>query len=146
MRITPNSKTLIDNIFYNNVTKNIISGNITTSISDHLTRFLLISDQNLFSKHQMLSTDEKGSLRNINSMAFEEDLNRVNWNEALTPSEENLNSSFKSVSNIVDRLIDKHCPKKLIPKTKLRTKPKPWITPDLSNSIKIKNIVYKQFC
>ena len=33
--ITPNSKTLIDNIFYNDVTKNI-SENITTSISDHL--------------------------------------------------------------------------------------------------------------
>ena len=36
MRITANSKTLINNIIYNDVTKNIISGNITTSISDHL--------------------------------------------------------------------------------------------------------------
>ena len=36
MRITTNSKTLINNIIYNDVTKNIISGNITTSISDHL--------------------------------------------------------------------------------------------------------------
>ena len=32
MRITANSKTLIDNKFYNDVTKRIISGNITTSI------------------------------------------------------------------------------------------------------------------
>ena len=32
--ITAHSKTLIDNIFYNDVTTNIISGNITTSISD----------------------------------------------------------------------------------------------------------------
>ena len=30
MRITTNSKTLIDNIFYDDVTKNIISGNIIT--------------------------------------------------------------------------------------------------------------------
>ena len=36
MQITANSKTLIDNIFHNDATKNI-SGNITTSISDHLT-------------------------------------------------------------------------------------------------------------
>ena len=36
-QITANSKTLIDNIFYNNLAKNIISGNITTSISDQLT-------------------------------------------------------------------------------------------------------------
>ena len=36
-QITTNSKTLIDNIFYNNLAKNIISGNITTSVSDQLT-------------------------------------------------------------------------------------------------------------
>ena len=79
-------------------------------------------------------------------MAFEEDLKRINWNEALTLSEENPNLSFKTFLDIVDRLIDKHCPKKRIPKTKRQTKSKPWITPALSNSIKIKNRVYKQFC
>ena len=79
----------------------------------------------------MLNTDEKRSFRNINSMAFEEDLKRVNWNEALTLSEENPNSSFKAFLNIVDRLIDKHCPKKPIPKTKRQTKSKPRITPAL---------------
>ena len=52
-------------------------------------------------------------------MAFEEDLRRVNWNEALTDCEENLNLSFKSFLNTGDRLIDKYCPKKPIPKTKL---------------------------
>ena len=66
MQITPYSKTLIDNILYNNMTKNIISGNITTSISDHFTQFLLISNQNPFSKNQILNTDEKRS-RIINS-------------------------------------------------------------------------------
>ena len=49
-RVTANSKTLIDNIFCNDVAKNIISGNTATSISDHLTQFLLISNQNPFSK------------------------------------------------------------------------------------------------
>ena len=47
-RITPHSKSLIDNIFYINITKNIISGNIATSISDHPTQFMLISNQNPF--------------------------------------------------------------------------------------------------
>ena len=140
-RITPHSKNLADNIFYNNATKNIIPGNITTSVSDHLAQFLLISNQNLFSKNQMLKTGEKRSFRNINSMAFEEGLKRVNWNEALTLSEENPNSLFKTFLNIVNRLIDKHCPKKPIPKTKFQTKSKAWITPALSSSIKIKNRV-----
>ena len=66
------------------MTKNIISKNIATSISDHLTQFLLISNQNPSSKNQMLNADEKRLFRNINSMAFEEDLKRINWNEALT--------------------------------------------------------------
>ena len=33
------SRTLIDNMFYNDITKNITSRNITTSISDHLTQY-----------------------------------------------------------------------------------------------------------
>ena len=94
----------------------------------------------------MLNTDEKRSFRNINSMAFEEDLKRINQNQALTLSEKNPNLSFKAFLDIVDRLIDKLCPKKCIPKTKHQIKSKPWITPALSNSIKIKNRVYKQFC
>ena len=76
MRITPHSKTLIDNIFYSNVTKNIISGNIRTSIYDHLAQFPLISNQTPFSKNQTLNTDE------------------------------NPNSSFKAFLIIVDSLID----------------------------------------
>ena len=54
--------------------------------------------------------------------------------------------SFNPFLSIVYRLIDKHGPEKPIPKTNLQTKSKPWITPTLSNSIKIKNRVYKQFC
>ena len=83
-QITANSKALINHMFYNDVTKNIISGNIATSISDHLTQFLLISNQNPSSKNQMLNTDKKRLFGNINSMAFEKDLKRINWNEALT--------------------------------------------------------------
>ena len=44
-RITATSKTLIDNIFYNDFAKKIVAGNITTSISDHLTQYLTIRDQ-----------------------------------------------------------------------------------------------------
>ena len=44
-RITATSKTLIDNIFYNDFTKKVVAGNITTSISDHLTQYLIIKDQ-----------------------------------------------------------------------------------------------------
>ena len=42
-----NSKTLIDNIFSNVTVPNIVSGNLTAPIPDHLPRFLLAS--NIFS-------------------------------------------------------------------------------------------------
>ena len=89
---------------------------------------------------------KKDHLEILILLAFGEDLKKIYWNEALTLPEENPNLSFKTFLDIVDRLIDKHCPKKRIPKTKRQTKSKPWITPALSNSIKIKNRVYKQFC
>ena len=77
----------------------------------------------------MLSTDEKRLFRNINSMAFKEDLKWINWNEALALSAEIPNLSFKAFLDIVDKLIDKHCPKKRIHKTKRQKKKfKPWIT------------------
>ena len=40
-RHTSHSKTLIDNIFSNVISKDIISGNITATISDHLPQFLI---------------------------------------------------------------------------------------------------------
>ena len=40
-RVTANSKTLIDNIFSNTAVPNIISGNLTDSILDHLPQFLV---------------------------------------------------------------------------------------------------------
>ena len=56
-------------------------------------------------------------------------------------SEENPDLPFKAFLDIVDKLIDKYCLKKRIPKTKRQTKSKPWMTPSLSSSIKIKKAV-----
>ena len=39
--ITPRSKTLIDNISYNNFNKSIISEKLITDISDHLAQFII---------------------------------------------------------------------------------------------------------
>ena len=40
-RITRNTKTLIDNIHYNKPLNNIISGNLSSMISDHWIQFLI---------------------------------------------------------------------------------------------------------
>ena len=41
-RITSHSKTIIDNIFFNFISHEIISGNITATISDHLPQFSVV--------------------------------------------------------------------------------------------------------
>ena len=42
-RITNSSRTLIDNIFTNSTSTKIISGNLTSTVSDHLPQFFIIS-------------------------------------------------------------------------------------------------------
>ena len=43
-RVRDNSKTLLDNIFSNAIPSNIIPGNVTLSVSDHLPRFVITSN------------------------------------------------------------------------------------------------------
>ena len=43
-RITDRSQTLIDNIFFNSTSNQIISGNLTSTVSDHLPQFLIYPD------------------------------------------------------------------------------------------------------
>ena len=66
--VTATSKTLIDNIFYNTFTKNILAGNIATSISDHLTQFLITTNKNSLPEKKGRSTYEHtGTILKINS-------------------------------------------------------------------------------
>ena len=43
--ISTTSKILIDNMFFNDITKNIASEYITTSISNHLTQYLIVTNK-----------------------------------------------------------------------------------------------------
>ena len=45
-RVTPHSKTFIDNIFSNSIEDSSISGNLVTTISDHYGQFLLMKKLN----------------------------------------------------------------------------------------------------
>ena len=71
-RTTPTTKTLIDNIFYNNASNNIISENIATSISDHLTQFLLVPGH--LTGIQPHKAEEKISFHNFVPETFEKDI------------------------------------------------------------------------
>ena len=89
---------------------------------------------------------EKTSFYNFDPKTFEKDIENIDWNRTLQIPSRNPNLSFQLFLSKIDNLLDKHYPPKKLSKRELRTKSKPWITPRLSNYIKIKSKLYQQFC
>ena len=59
-QITVSSKTSIDNVFINMISQNVISGNISASIFDHLPQFSIIAEffsNRLFPKSNIFERD-----------------------------------------------------------------------------------------
>ena len=70
--------TLHDNIFINQFNPDIISGNFTIQISDHLASFLIVPNDNqkfLPKKHNITKRDTK----NFNQDIFLQDINQIKW-------------------------------------------------------------------
>ena len=70
------SQPLIDNIFINELQSNIVAGNITTDISDHLTQFVGIPGD----LHTEISSQDihRRNYKNLNSDKFKENFNKIN--------------------------------------------------------------------
>ena len=80
-RITATSKTLIDNIFYNDFTKKISAGSILTFISDHLTQYLLIINQTEVSQNN--NEKETPKIQKFNKKCFLEEFRKLDWENYL---------------------------------------------------------------
>ena len=143
-RITNHSKTLIDNIFSNFISPDIISGNITATISDHLPQFSFVP--NILSnpptqKSNYYERDwSKFKQENFILDYFDKD-----WADLLQIDQQNVNLSLNSFLNNINSILDVHAPLRKVNKYKLKFKTKPWITPALQKSISIKNNLLKKF-
>ena len=119
------------------------SGNLTTSISDHLPQFTII--ENLLSD-TLVKKDVKTLKRDFSkfhSDNFIRDLKSVNWSVA---TQNNPNIGFENFMLIINNLLDKHAPFKEQAKRKEKLRFKPWITKDKISKemIKAKNSQTKQ--
>ena len=74
-RNKPASSSLIDNIFYNGIDEDIMAGNILTSISDHLSQFILIPNNSKIPKPAQ-SKIYRRDFKNMNKEAFLVELKR----------------------------------------------------------------------
>ena len=143
-RITSHSKTLIDNIFSNFISPDIISGNITATISDHLLQFSFVP--NILSNPSTQKSNyyerdwSKFKQENFILDYFDKD-----WADLLQIDQQNVNLSLNSFLNNINSILDVHAPLRKVNKYKLKFKAKPWITPALQKSISIKNNLLKKF-
>ena len=112
-RITSTSATLIDNNFTNDYDNTFRSGNLVTTLSDHLAQILIVQIQNAtrYKESKKVYRDFQENLRNKD--VFSRDLQNTYWNTELQLSSENINVSIEKRISKINNLI---CPIKRIMK------------------------------
>ena len=141
-RITPRSKTLIDNIFFNEINEAALSGNLVTDISDHHAQFL-ITPKILENNPNKVTL--RRSYKNFNNELFKNDLLKTDWESLLKTNLNDVNFSFEQFLLKLNNLLDIHAPFKYS-KRKNEKHNKPWIANGIANSIRKKNNLYKKLC
>ena len=104
-RITPRSKTLTDNIFFNEINEAAISRNLITDISDHHAQFLITP--------KILGNDRskvtlRRSYKNFNNELFKIDLLKTNWESLLKTNLNDVNFTFEQFLLELNNLLDIH--------------------------------------
>ena len=131
-RITSQSKTLIDNIFPNYISQDIVSGNLTATISDDLPKFLIAP--HIFSNVPNSKTNiTECDWSKFNHEEFILDYYSEDWLYTLKLQNNIIDASFQNFFDSMNNIFDKHAP--FITKNKLKFRTKPWITPALQKSI-----------
>ena len=133
-RITPRSKTLIDDIVFNEINKAAISGNLVTDKPDQHAEFLMTP--------KILENDPnkvklRRSYKNFNNDLFKNDLLKTNLHD--------VNFSFEQFLLELNNLLDIHAPFKYSKRNNEKHN-KPWITNGIENSIRKKKKMYKKLC
>ena len=118
-QLTSHSKTFIDNIISNIISPEAISGNLTSTISDHLPQFMIVP--NVFSNPP--SNDANIFERdwsNFDQENFILDYFSIDWDVALKLDEQNVNYSTESFLNKINSLVSNYASLKKISKYKLK--------------------------
>ena len=143
-RIAKTSKTLIDNIFYNQFCSDITSGNLTVGISDHMPQFALIPSSSSQISHHLNKTKKIRKYKQINLTKLNQDLNSIDW--TMTDSDD-INQYGNNFLNVFDQILDTHAPHTNVKVTKnnAKQKAKPWINNEILKLIKLKDKIHHKF-
>ena len=142
-RVTPRSQSLIDNIFSNIIEDEIISGNITTTISDHYAQFTLFKNKTKSQNNKKIAKFAR-NYKTLDKEMFDSDLKNTNWKEILKIERGDVDYSFDTFNKKINEILDKHGPFKKLSIQDEKLSKKPWITTGILNSIKNKNRLYRK--
>ena len=143
-RMTYHSATLIDNISFNSLEHYAISGNIVCEITDNLPNFLIITK--LSNPPKNFKLYKKDYFRLDNGVLISE-VSKVNWEELLTSESGvlDINTVFHNFYLCISNLINKHAPLRKLTQKEIKSLSKPWVTPGIQASIRLKEKFYKRF-
>ena len=135
-RLTETNKySLIDNIFYNNIDQECISGNLISHISDHLPNFFII---NKSITHNNKAKKYKRDYSNFEIEDFCKSLTLCNLDEKL-PTLNSTNDMYDVFHDSIAKLLDEFVPLKQVTQKEQKRLRKPWITNHILNLISTKN-------
>ena len=139
---SPRSKTFIDNIFSTGTIEEVISGNIFTSISDHLAQFLLFPLSQ--TKHDKKNEIYKHTFKHFKAENFLNDVQNIDWDQALK-IHKLVDKSFDNFFIIIIKLLlDTHALLKRLSNVELKFLSKPWITNARKTPMRNKDHLYKR--
>ena len=107
--LTPHSKTLIDNIFYNGISNDIELGNILTNISDHLSQILFLPSKK---NNNTNSNIYQRNFKNMDVACFQDHLRWIDWNTCLQMELNYTNKSFDKLFTVINDPLDTYTPYK----------------------------------
>ena len=133
-RSTLTSQTPIDNIFLNSQSHRSVSGNLTTSISDHLPQFIILENSK---KLCDITSKIKFFYRNFKSFdrkCFSEGLKSVDW--SLATENNDVDLCFRTFFHLFNKTLDKFAPLKQRIRKGKNVEQKPWVTKGIQTSMK----------
>ena len=136
-RITENTKTLIDHIYTNDTSNDIIPGIAIFDISDHLPVYCLTQAQVNENKERYYYRDYS----NFNEKEYQKELSDINWNELISNCKD-LHGVTAAVLEQITIIANKHAPIKMMSRRQSKLHVKPWITKGMLKSIKTKQKLY----
>jgi len=146
-RITTQSKTLIDNILFNQFAQNIKSGNLNVSISDHSPQFAIIPLSNKKYKNKKKDIFVR-NFKRFDKSNVSNTFQSIDWN---SPSNQSTNDNETNVNQDLTQFLDK-CneaindlfPYKKLSNKEIKSKHNPWISKEILKEIKIRDQLYSK--